>query len=171
MRRLLLAVCCAATSLSAQESRSMVGLAAWKNTFPIETVTIPFTLDAPAVKAYAAVKEAYADLNLSIDKDDPTGGLIGIQLFKGQTSFAGFRMARLFDCGDAAVGGPNANTYRLSIVFLTLVDRVDDGHTKLRIGVVASAVQPAGTRAEAVRCASSGVLEQKLVDFANAHLK
>jgi len=171
MRRLLIALSCAATALSAQTSRSMVGLAAWKQTFPIESVALPFTIDAPAAKAYAAVKVAYEDLNLTIDKDDPTAGLVGIQLVKGQTAFAGFRMPRLFDCGDAAVGGPNAGTYRLSIVFLTLVDKVDDAHTKLRIGLVASAVQPAGSRTEAVRCSSTGVLEQKLVDLTNAHVK
>lgn len=171
MRRLILALCCSVTTLSAQTTRSMIGLAGWKNKFPIEDVAIPFTLDAPVVKSFAAIKTAYEDLNLTVDMSDPVNGLVGVQLVKGQTTFAGFRMSRLFDCGSGTSGVPNADSYRLTIVFLTLLDAQDAAHTKLRIGVVASAVPSAGSRSDALQCSSTGVLEQKLVDLAGAHLK
>ena len=171
MRRLLIALFCSATTLSAQQSRAMVGLAGWNDKFPIEDVVIPFTLDAPVGKAYAAVKTAYEDLNLTIDMDNPAGGLVGVQLFRGQTNFAGFRMSRLFDCGSGTTGAQNADSYRLTIVFLTLVDKQDATHTKIRVGAVASGVPTGGGRSAGVQCGSTGILEQKLVELAGAHLK
>jgi hypothetical protein len=171
MRRLLIVLCCSVTALSAQQSRSLVSLSAWTVKFPIEDVAIPFTLAASSEKSYAALKTAYEDLNLTIDTDNPPGGIVGVQLAKAQTMFAGFRMSRLFDCGEGTNGVPNADSFRLSIVFLTLVDAQDASHTKLRIGVVASAVPSSGSRTGAVQCGSKGVLEQKLVDLASAHLK
>jgi hypothetical protein len=171
MRRLLFALCCTATTLSAQQSRAMIGLAGWNDKFPIEDVTIPFALAAPVGKAYTAVKTAYEDLNLTVDMDNASAGLVGVQLFKGQTTFAGFRMSRLFDCGAGTTGSQNADSYRLTIVFLTLVDPQDATHTKLRVGVVASGVPTGGSRSAAVQCSSTGLLEQKLVDLATMHLK
>ncbi len=171
MRRLVFALCCSVASLSAQQSRSLVGLAGWRDKFPIEDVVIPFTVDAPAGKAFAAVKSAYEDLNLTTNVSSAAAGLVGIQQVTAQTSFAGYRMSRLFDCGSGTSGAPNADTYRLTIVFLTLVDAPDASHTKLRIGVVASAIPAAGGVSQAIQCGSTGVLEQKLVDLASAHLK
>src|ERR1035437_7775744 len=95
MRRLLFVVCCAATTLVAQPSRAMIGLVGWRDKFPIEDVTLPFTLDAPLAKSYAAVKAAFAELKVRIDMDDPAGGLVGVQLTKAQNTFAGYRMSRI----------------------------------------------------------------------------
>lgn len=171
MRRLLFTLCCAASGLSAQQSRAMIGLAGWRDKFPIEDVTLPFTLDAAKEKAFGAVKSAYEDLNLTVDVKDPVAGTVGIQRIAAQSTFAGYRMSRLFDCGTNGTGAANADTYRLNIVFLTLLDAQDATHTKLRIGVVANAIPAGGSTAQAVQCGSSGVLEQKLVDLASAHLK
>jgi hypothetical protein len=171
MRRLLFALCCTVSTLSAQQSRAMVGLAGWRDKFPIEDVTLPFSLDAPKDKAFAAVKSAYEDLNLTVDVTDPIAGTVGVQRIAGQTAFAGFRLSRLFDCGTNGTGAANADTYRLNIVFLTLLDAQDASHTKLRIGVVANAIPAGGSTAQAVQCGSTGVLERKLVDLAGAHLK
>ena len=171
MRRILFALCCAATTLSAQQSRAMLGLAGWKDRFPIENVTIPFTLGASQAKSFAALKSAYEDLNLTIDVSDAASGILGVQLIRSQNTFAGFRMSRAFDCGAGTTGAQNADSYRLSIVFLTLVDAQDASHTKMRIGVVASGTAPGGSASSAVQCSSTGALEQKLVDLANAHLK
>jgi hypothetical protein len=171
MRRLLFAFCCAATSLAAQPSRAMIGLAGRPNKFPIEDVALPFTLDAPLAKSYAAVKAAFAELKLPIDMDDPAGGLVGVQLTKAQNTFAGYRMSRIFECGEKSTMGPNADSYRLTIVFLALVDSLDASHTKLRVGVVASAVPSSGSRRDALPCGSTGVLEAKLADLASARLK
>jgi hypothetical protein len=171
MRRILFVLCCAATTLSAQQSRAMIGLAGWKNRFPVEDVAIPFTLDASKEKSFAALKTAYEDLNLTPDVNDAALGIVGVQLVKVSTTFAGLRMSRAFDCGAGSMGAQNADSYRLSVVFLTLVDAQDARHTKLRIGVVASGVAAGGSPSSAVQCSSTGALEAKLVELATAHLK
>jgi hypothetical protein len=170
MRRLLLVLCCSATALSAQQAGTFIALPNW-NDRTIEDVVTPFTVDASKDKVYAAVKAAYEDLNLTIDMDNRPGGVIGIQRVKGQTMFAGFRMSRLFDCGELTIAVPNADSYRLTIVFLTFVDAQDPSHTRLRVAVVASGVPSTGSRTATVSCGSKGVLEQKLVDLVQAHLK
>jgi hypothetical protein len=171
MRRLFFAVCCTAATLAAQPSRAIVGLAGWPNKFPIEDVTLSFTLDAPLAKSYAAVKAAFAELKVPIDMDNPAGGLVGVQLAKAQTKFAGYRMSRIFDCGQKSTMGPNADSYRLTIVFLALLDSLDASHTKLRVGFVASAVPSSGSRTDALQCGSTGAIEAKLAELASARLK
>jgi hypothetical protein len=80
-------------------------------------------------------------------------------------------MSRIFDCGEKSTMGPNADSYRLTIVFLALLDSLDASHTKLRVGFVASAVPSSGSRTEALQCGSTGVIEAKLVELASARLK
>jgi hypothetical protein len=170
MRRLLLSLCCAATPLAAQHSRLMVGLPGYLNKFPIEDVAVPFTLDAPVARSYAAVKDAFAELKLPLDVDDSTGGLVGKQHTSAQIAFADTRMSRLFDCGEKATGGPNADSYRLTIVFVALLDPLDSAHTKLRVGFAAGAVPSSGSRTEGVMCGSKGIMEAKLAELAGKHL-
>jgi hypothetical protein len=171
MRRLLFAICLAAPSLVAQQSRAMIGLPGFRDKFPIEDVTVPFTLDAPLAKSYAAVKAAFADLKVPLDMDDSVGGLVGRQLSKAQNMFAGYRMSRIFDCGISPAMVPNADSYRLTISFLALLDPQDASHTRLRVGFVAGAVPVTGSRADGLQCGSTGVIEAKLVGLASTHLK
>ena len=69
------------------------------------------------------------------------------------------------------IGVPNADSYRLTIMFIAFVDAQDPSHTQLRVGLVASGVPSTGSRTAAVQCGSKGALEQKLVDLVQAHLK
>jgi hypothetical protein len=170
MRRLVFAFCCAATTLTAQQTRARIGLPGFKDQFPIEDVAIAFTLDAPVGRSYAAVKAAFADLKLPVDADDSVGGVVGKQRSSAQINFAGYRMSRIFDCGMSTMG-QNADSFRLTIVFLALLDPVDASHTRLRVGVVAGGEPTSGPRGNAVQCGSTGVLEAKLVDLASRHLK
>ena len=149
----------------------MIWVPGWMQKFPIEDVTSPFTLDAPMAKSYAAVKAAFADLKIAMDVDDPENRVLGNQSLNAQVSFAGYRMSRVFDCGERTNSGPNADSFRVSIVFLALLDPVDSTHTKLRVGLAAGAIPATGTRSESVRCGSKGVIEEKLVTLASAHLK
>jgi hypothetical protein len=67
--------------------------------------------------------------------------------------------------------GQNADSFRLTIVFLALLDPVDASHTKLRVGFVAGAEPVSGPRGNAVQCGSTGVIEAKLVELASNRLK
>jgi hypothetical protein len=171
MRKLLFVLCVASSSLSAQKTRASIGLPGFVDRFPIEDVTIPFTLDAPVGKAYAAVKAAFADLKIPLTTDDSAAGLVGNQRALAQLEFGGFRMSRIFDCGESTTMGHRADSYRLTIVLLALLDPLDASHTKLQVGLVAGATPGTGARSDAVQCGSSGTLEAKLVALATARLK
>ena len=171
MRRLLLVLCCAAAPLAAQQSRALIWLPGWIQKFPIEDVTTPFTLDAPMSRSYAAVKAAFADLKVPVNVDDPVNHVVGSQQISAQVSFAGYRMSRLLDCGERTSTGPNADSFRVTIVFLALLDPVDSTHTKVRAGFAAGGIPATGTRSDGVQCGSKGVIEAKLEALASAHLK
>lgn len=175
MSRLLFAFCVATAALAApiaaQESRALIWLPGWIEKFPIEDVTVPFTLDAPLAKSYDAVKAAFADLKVPTVVDDPHNWIVGNQAINAQLSFAGYRGSRILDCGERSATGQNADSFRLTIVFLALLDPVDSTHTKLRVGFAAGAIPPSGTRSDGVTCGSKGVLEARLDALAAAHLK
>ena len=74
-------------------------------------------------------------------------------------------------CGLTTMGQNNADTFRLTMVFLALLDPVDASHTKVRVGFVAGGEPVAGARRDAVTCGSTGVIEAKLVELASMRLK
>jgi hypothetical protein len=161
-----------AAPLGAQATRASIGLPGWSQPFTIESVATPaVTLDAPYDKAYAAIKAAFGDLKVQTVVDDPTHGIVGDQNAHAFVSYADQRASRLLDCGQNSMGASNADTYRLTIVFLALVDKQDDTHTKVQVGFVAGAVPPTAGLSDGLQCGSKGVLEEKLVQLANKRLK
>jgi hypothetical protein len=171
MRRLALVLCCAASAAAAQQTRARVGLPGYRDLFPIEDVTIPFTLNAPVGPSFAAVRAAFEELKVPVTVDDSVVRLIGNMKLPASGTLSGYRLSRLFDCGLRAMGGPNADAFRLTIVFLALLDTEDATHTKLRVGLVAGGEPVGGARRDAVQCGSTGVLEARLVALATVHLK
>jgi hypothetical protein len=171
IRRGFLLLFCASSSLAAQKTRASIGLPGFGERFPIEDVTVPFTIDAPAAKVAAAVQQAFGELKVPADMADSATGTYGTLRLKAQINFAGYRMSKLLDCGQNTTTGPNADSYRVTIVFLALLDAADATHTKLQVGFVAGAEPPAGGRASALQCGSTGVMEAKFVDLVNKHLK
>jgi hypothetical protein len=172
MRRLLFALCCITTSAAAQQTRAWIGLPGYREKFPIEDVTVTFTLDAPLNASYAAIRAAYTDLKIPITVNDTVNRIVGNQQSRAQLNVAGYRMSRVFDCGTHPTGGgQNADTYRVVFDFLALLDPVDATHTTVRVGFVAGAIPPSGGASDAVQCGSTGVMEKKLIDLATTHLK
>jgi hypothetical protein len=171
MRRLLIVLCFAGSSLAAQSTRASIGLPGFRDKFPIEDVVQPFTLDAPLRASFVALQAAFADLKLPLNVADTTTWILGQQRVAGQINYAGLRMSKIFDCGQSAQGLRNADTFRLLIVALALLDPIDATHTSVKIGVVAGGDPPGAPRGEAVSCGSTGTLEAKLMELAKTHLK
>jgi len=175
MRRRLFSVLCLApialaVSLGAQETRARIRLPGFKEPFPIEDVVVPFELNAAFSKAFAAVAAAFDDLELPVNISDKSQGLVGNTKIQALRDLAGNRLTRLLDCGSKSTG-LNAETYRISLVFLALLDSIDANHTKVRVGFTAGAEPPGGSARDAVNCSSSGVLEQQLIDLAKLRLR
>ena len=175
MRVLIAALACvlsatlAGAPAAAQETRARVGLPGYKDSFPIEDVTAAFELSAPMARSHEAIKAAFAGLGIPLDRDEPSGLVIGAQNLSARITFAGYRMAKVFDCGSNTMG-QNADSFRVTIVFLALLDPVSPTKTRLRIGVIGGGEPVGGSRSHAVQCASTGVLEARLVELANKQL-
>lgn len=171
MRRLLIVLCIASSSLAGQATRASIGLPGFRDKFPIEDVVQPYSLDAPLRASFIAMQAAFAELKLQLNVADTTTWVLGQERVTGQINYASMRMSKVFDCGQSAQGLRNADTFRLTIVALALLDPVDATHTSVKIGVVAGGDPPGAPRGEAVMCGSTGALETKLIELAKQHLK
>jgi hypothetical protein len=157
-------------ALPAQETRARIRLPGFRDPFPIEEITVQFELKAPMGKAFDAVTAAFEDLKLPTVVSDRPKGLLGNTKIQAMVNMAGHRLSRVFDCGSKSTT-QNADSYRLSIVFLALLDSVNATHTTLRVGLVASGEPQGGSIGQAVTCASSGLLEQELFEHAQNHVR
>lgn len=170
MRLILAVMCCVAASLEAQASRARITLPGYRDPFPIEDVTTTYELNAPMRRASAAIRGAFDDLKVPLDVNDTHGEIVGNKSIKAVVGFAGYRLSRLVDCG-ASPTGENADTFRVSLVLLALLDSTDATHTKVRVGFVGGAEPIAGALRQGVQCGSTGVLEARLIELANKRLQ
>jgi hypothetical protein len=171
MRRILFVLLCTVAATAQAQSRARISLAGFKEPIAIEDVSTPFTIDASAGKTFAALRAAFGELKIPLDVVDSAGGLIGNAKLSGVSIFAGQRLGKLFDCGSSAGGANNADSYRLSIVLLALVDPAGANSTKMRIGFVASGKDIGGATKMAVTCGSTGALETKMAELVKATAK
>lgn len=164
----LAALTLAASAARAQETRARISLPGWRAPFPIEDVVIDVSLDAPSGKAFTAIAGAFDDLKIPVDTRDSVAGLIGSMRILPSGSLGGLRLSRILDCGQGPTGAPNAESYRLTVVLLVLLDPIDASHTKVRIGLVASGQEPGGSNR--IQCGSSGRMEEVLQQTAAKRL-
>jgi hypothetical protein len=162
-------LCASASTLGAQYMRARV----WPPGFPtqvaLDTIAVPVLIAAPVGKVYHAVIAAFDEFRIPIVTKDSANGMVGNSSITQSHSFAGSQMSRWFNCG-TGMTGPNADTYRLYIAVAALLDRISADTTRLRIGMIAGAKDMQGNAKDAVGCATSGNLEQKLVESIQARV-
>jgi hypothetical protein len=66
--------------------------------------------------------------------------------------------------------GPNADNYRLDIAFVAIIDKDGATGTRLRVGAIGSGMDVAGNAKDPVACASSGLLESKLLEVVKSYI-
>jgi hypothetical protein len=165
----LVALPFATKPLAAQQSRAVISLPGFREPFRIEDVAVPYDFDAPIGKVYGAIRASFADLKIPVIVDDSMSGIIGNGKLQASGVFADTRLSRLLDCGAGAIQ-QNADTYRLSIVLLVLVDADSPTRTKARIGFIGGGQDLGGTSKGAVNCGSSGKFEERLQGLIAKHL-
>lgn len=171
MRSLLtfLALCAGSSALSAQYARARV----WPPGFPtqvaLDTIAVPVMIAAPVGKVYSAVIAAFDEYKIPIVTKDSANLMVGNSEITQMHRFAGSTLSLWFNCG-MGMTGPNADTYRLYIAIAALLDRMSADTTRLRIGLIAGAKDMQGNAKDAVGCATSGRLEQKLVESIQARV-
>jgi hypothetical protein len=74
---------------------------------------------------------------------------------------AGERAARIVSCGTASDGREAADSYELTLDIVTVATPLEGGRTDVK-SVVSGMAKPVFTNGEAVRCASTGRLEERI---------
>jgi hypothetical protein len=159
-----LALCASASALNAQVARARVWPPGFATQVALDTVGLPVLIAAPVGKTYRAVVAAFEQLKIPLATLDSLNGMVGNSSIVQAHSLAGSQMSRWFNCG-IGMTGPNADSYRLYIAVAALLDKVTADTTRLRIGMVAGAKDNQGNAKDPVACATSGGLEQKLVEL------
>jgi len=119
-------------------------------------------LAASADSAWKQVPAAYADLAIPITILVNEAMLAGNQGFTARREIAGVPMRKYFMCGEAS-GGPNADTYMISMNIATQIQKEADGTSKAATVLDATATSMvSGTNA--VHCGSTGALEERVND-------
>jgi hypothetical protein len=164
-----LALCASASALNAQLMRARVWPPGFATQVALDTIALPVDIAAPAGKTYRAVVAAFEELKIPLATKDSINGMVGNSSIVQSHSLAGSQMSRWFNCG-TGMTGPNADNFRLYIAVAALLDKVTADTTRLRIGLVAGSKDMGGNSKEPVACATSGNLEQKLVELIQARV-
>ena len=121
--------------------------------------TAAVTFQHPVSRVWPLVVSAYSVLDIPLAAVDTVNLTVTGQI-AARRNFAGRPMETLVSCG-TSMTGPNAATYLVTIKLTSRVVATTPGTATLRTVVDASG---SGTTGFTVRCSSSGVLEQSLLD-------
>ncbi|MQA90133.1 MAG: hypothetical protein GEU90_07850 [Gemmatimonas sp.] len=116
-----------------------------------------FQLAATADEVFRQLPTAFQELELDVSLADRESRILGLENVRLRR-IGGVRPSRYLSCGQG-VGAPNADAYD---VFLTLVSQVlaSEGGSELQLHVSANA-RASSVAASAVRCTSTGRLEER----------
>ena len=159
----------AAVPASAQGVR--VRLPAWPDPVLLDSMRTEHTVSAAPDAVYTALQKVFIDLDIPKGNSDGKVGIIGSEKFERIHQMAGAPLSRSFSCGESATG-PNADSYRLSIAIAVWVQPGKDGSgTTLGTAVAASGADITGAYRNPRECASTGRIEQKIVDGVQKYVK
>jgi hypothetical protein len=164
-----LALCVSASALAAQYARARVWPPGFMTQIALDTIGLPNVIAGPAEKSYRATITAFDSLKIPLDTRDSLRGMVGNLALVRTRNLAGSQLSRWFNCG-SGITGPNADSWRLYISIAALLDKVGADSTRIRIGMVAGAQDLQGNAKEPVPCATSGVLEARLLELIKARV-
>ncbi|GLC25844.1 hypothetical protein [Roseisolibacter agri] len=122
-------------------------------------------LALPADRAWALLPLAYEALGLPLTTLDSERRLIGAGGVRAQGRLGGAWLSRYVDCGTAATGLANADSYAVTLDVVTQVDgRADGANAGLSTAIRASGRPTSTSTSNPVNCVSRGTLERRLAE-------
>jgi len=167
---LLVAGCASTPAEGPRTSRTRIdtGTGAYDVELTRDRTSTKHILHAPVDSVWGALPGVYAALGLQGGVVDAASHQFGIPRFTlASRRLAGQRLSKLLACGSTAMGS-NADRYEVRYVLVSTVRANPDGaevDTRLEANAKARSVS-----SSPLECASSGVLEQMLVDSLNARV-
>ncbi|MBK8248934.1 MAG: hypothetical protein IPK85_16265 [Gemmatimonadetes bacterium] len=157
----LAALALSSAPVEAQRGRLRVALPAFGAQVVLDTIGDVQVVKAPPGKVFTAATMVMQNLMIPIDVSDSATGMLGAAKLVRSRNLAGQALSRFLECG-SNMTGPRADTHRVQMPLLLLMDPGDEGSTRLRIALVGSAQDNSGTSNSPVMCGSTGGLENLL---------
>lgn len=156
-----------ATGLEGQTRvRARVNLPAWRSSIVMDTLALRNRepVNAPIGPTYSHVVAVVKSLEPELAAiTDSTGGIVGALAVVAPRRIANQAPSRLLDCG-VGMTGRYADTHRLTLAFVVLLDPLEDGSTQLGFAFTASALERGGSTNGAIQCNTTGVLEAMVLE-------
>lgn len=119
------------------------------------------TVDVPADRLWRHLPAVYDSLGVGISAVNAEARILGVEHTRVRGQVGGTRVSRLLRCG-VSVTGDIADEYEIHLTSLTQIE-ADGGRSVVSTHVRAYAL-PGGYTSNAVRCASRGELEQRILN-------
>ena len=155
------AVFLAASSVGAQRPTA-VRLPGYQAPMPLDSGSVDVTLPASAGAVFFAARQVFFELKIPTPMADSARGFLINGRFVKLRSLAGSPLSTHLNCG-LGMTGPNADTFRVTMAIAALIDATGPNTSRLRLTVLAGAESIEGVSKSAVACASSGVLEERIL--------
>jgi hypothetical protein len=160
----LLALAVTTTTASAQFARVRVRPPGFAEQVALDTLMQPLEFNAPYGKLYSATLAVFDDLKIPMTTKDSLKGVVGNLELKKTGSLAGSQMSRWMNCG-AGMTGPNADNFRIWLSVAVMLNQTKgQTSTHIRAGLVSGAEDMQGHSMAPIGCASTGALEQILLE-------
>lgn len=151
-----------ATPSAAQErTRIRIALPAFGAQVVLDTIGEVRTVNAPPMKVFTAASLVLRNLRIPIDISDSLMGMVGAAKLVRNRNLGGQALSRYLECG-SGMTGPRADSHRIMMPLLVLIDPGPDSTSKVRIALVGSAQDNAGNSTQPVQCGSTGIFEGEL---------
>lgn len=155
--------------VSAEAQRAIVTIAGISGPIRMDTVGQYVDVNATHARVFHAAVLALEGLRIPLEARDSVAGNIGNLRFTQSRRLGGTNLGQYFNCGNTMTGA-RADSYRLTMPLLVMLDRLPENRTRLRVAVVASARDMSGPSTEPVACHTTGLLEGRILRAIEQHL-
>ncbi len=153
----------------AQRQKLRIALPLFGAQVVMDTIGEALVVNAPPGKVFTASRMVLTNYKIAPDVMDSVGGLVGAAKLVTSRTLAGSALSRFLECG-SSMTGPRADSYRVSMPLILLIEPAPEGKSTLRVALVASAQDRSGTSNAPVLCGSTGALESMLRKAINSQL-
>ena len=128
----------------------------------LDSGTVEAVLPASAGAVFFAARQVFFELKIPTPMADSARGYLINGRFIKLRSLAGAPLSTFVNCG-SGMTGPNADSYRVTMAIAALIDATGPNTSRLRLTVLAGAENTEGVSKAAVACATSGLLEERIL--------
>jgi hypothetical protein len=150
--------------------RIRAALPAYPDPVALDTVAQYKVFKAPMGAIFTAANDALKELDIPITARDSAHGIVGSLYYTKMRRIAGKQMSQAMNCG-SGMTGPNADSYRIYLATLVMMEGLPNGDTKVAIALVSSAQDIQGAAKDPVTCGTSGYVENQIEELIRKKLK